>query len=48
LEQLTLNLNPSLHYKLNQQALMHGKNLNQYVVEILAAYIEESQQAEPV
>ena len=47
-ERVVLHLNPTLFYKLNQQAMLHGNNLNQYIVDILKEIVDESQFLEPV
>ena len=46
-ESVVLDLNPTLLYKLNQQAMLHSQSLNQYIVDILKEVMDESQFLEP-
>ncbi len=47
-EGVVLDLSPTLYYKLNQQALLYGKNLKQYIVDVLKEVVDQTQRPEPI
>ena len=47
-EPVALDVDPTLYYQLNQQALLQGKNVSQYIIQVLRAVVDESQRPELV
>jgi predicted HicB family RNase H-like nuclease len=47
-ESLVIHLEPLLFYRLNQQAMLHGKSLHCYIVDVLEASVVAAQMVEPL
>jgi predicted HicB family RNase H-like nuclease len=47
-ESLVIHVEPLLFYRLSQQAMLHGKSLNHYIVGILKEVVEQAQTVEPL